>query len=88
MARAQGAEVIDFEREDPVAAIRELTSGIGVDRAIDAVARARRAAALAQIGRWAEAGQELRAGLSLAGDNPKARATGPTWPWPSTRRPR
>ncbi len=37
MARAQGAEVIDFEREDPVAAIRDLTSGIGVDRAIDAV---------------------------------------------------
>jgi threonine dehydrogenase-like Zn-dependent dehydrogenase len=37
MARAQGAEVIDFEAEDPVAAIRELTDGIGVDRAIDAV---------------------------------------------------
>jgi threonine dehydrogenase-like Zn-dependent dehydrogenase len=37
MARAQGAEIIDFEREDPVAAIRDLTSGIGVDRAIDAV---------------------------------------------------
>lgn len=37
MARAQGAEVIDFEKEDPVAAIRELTGGIGVDRAVDAV---------------------------------------------------
>jgi threonine dehydrogenase-like Zn-dependent dehydrogenase len=37
MARAQGAEVIDFEKEDPVATIRELTGGIGVDRAIDAV---------------------------------------------------
>lgn len=36
-ARAQGAEVIDFEREDPVEVIRELTGGIGVDRAIDAV---------------------------------------------------
>jgi threonine dehydrogenase-like Zn-dependent dehydrogenase len=37
MARAQGAEVIDFEKEDPVAMIRELTGGIGVDRVIDAV---------------------------------------------------
>lgn len=37
MARRQGAEAIDYEREDPVAAIRELTGGIGVDRAIDAV---------------------------------------------------
>lgn len=37
MARAQGAEVIDFEKEDPVATIKELTLGIGVDRAIDAV---------------------------------------------------
>lgn len=37
MARAQGAEPIDFDREDPVAAIRELTGGIGVDRVIDAV---------------------------------------------------
>jgi threonine dehydrogenase-like Zn-dependent dehydrogenase len=37
MARAQGAEVIDFNREHPVHAIREMTRGIGVDRAIDAV---------------------------------------------------
>lgn len=37
MARAQGAEVIDFNAEDPIAAIKELTSGIGVDRVIDAV---------------------------------------------------
>ena len=37
MARAQGAEPIDFDREDPVEAIRELTGGIGVDRVIDAV---------------------------------------------------
>lgn len=36
-AREQGAEVIDFDREDPVKVIRELTGGIGVDRAIDAV---------------------------------------------------
>jgi len=36
-ARELGAEVIDFNREDPVEAIREATGGIGVDRAIDAV---------------------------------------------------
>lgn len=37
MARRQGAEVIDFSREEPVAVVHELTSGIGADRAIDAV---------------------------------------------------
>lgn len=37
MARAQGAEVIDFNAEDPVETIQRLTGGIGVDRAIDAV---------------------------------------------------
>jgi threonine dehydrogenase-like Zn-dependent dehydrogenase len=37
MARAQGAEAIDFDREDPVEAILRLTGGIGADRAIDAV---------------------------------------------------
>src|SRR5205823_11579186 len=36
-ARAQGAEVIDFNEEDPVATLKKLTGGIGVDRAIDAV---------------------------------------------------
>lgn len=37
MARQQGAEVINFEKEDPVDVLRRLTNGIGVDRAIDAV---------------------------------------------------
>ena len=37
MARAQGAEVIDFGKEDPVQTLKELTDDIGVDRAIDAV---------------------------------------------------
>lgn len=37
MASAQGAEVIDFNEEDPVEAINRLTRGIGVDRIIDAV---------------------------------------------------
>ncbi|TSC29292.1 zinc-dependent alcohol dehydrogenase [Corallococcus sp. Z5C101001] len=37
LARSQGAEVIDFEREDPVETLKRFTRGIGVDRAIDAV---------------------------------------------------
>jgi threonine dehydrogenase-like Zn-dependent dehydrogenase len=37
MARRQGAEIVNFEREDPLTAIKELTQGIGVDRVIDAV---------------------------------------------------
>lgn len=37
VARRLGAEAIDYNQEDPVATIMELTGGIGVDRAIDAV---------------------------------------------------
>lgn len=37
MARRQGAEVINFDEEDPVKAIQDLTGGIGADCAIDAV---------------------------------------------------
>ncbi len=37
MARAQGAETVNFDGEDPVKAILRLTSDIGVDRVIDAV---------------------------------------------------
>ena len=37
MAKRQGAEIVNFEREDPVKIVLELTGGIGVDRAIDAV---------------------------------------------------
>jgi threonine dehydrogenase-like Zn-dependent dehydrogenase len=36
-ARWQGAEVINFDVEDPVATLQRLTGGIGVDRAVDAV---------------------------------------------------
>jgi threonine dehydrogenase-like Zn-dependent dehydrogenase len=36
-ARSQGAETIDFEQEDPVEILKELTNGIGPDRVIDAV---------------------------------------------------
>lgn len=37
MARRQGAETIDFSREDPVETLKRLTDGIGPDSAIDAV---------------------------------------------------
>lgn len=37
MAMDQHAEVVDFDEEDPVEVIRELTGGIGADRVIDAV---------------------------------------------------
>jgi threonine dehydrogenase-like Zn-dependent dehydrogenase len=37
MAQAQGAEVVDFNKEDPVKTIQDLTDDIGVDRVIDAV---------------------------------------------------
>ena len=37
MAQAQGAEVINFEEEDPVESLIRLTGGIGPDRVIDAV---------------------------------------------------
>ncbi|HEX7044252.1 MAG TPA: zinc-dependent alcohol dehydrogenase [Burkholderiales bacterium] len=37
LARAQGAECIDFNAEDPVQMLQELTGGIGPDRVIDAV---------------------------------------------------
>lgn len=37
MAKAQGAEIINFDEANPVEEIRRLTDRIGVDRAIDAV---------------------------------------------------
>lgn len=36
-ARARGAEAIDFNAEDPVSVVHELTGGVGVDRVVDAV---------------------------------------------------
>jgi threonine dehydrogenase-like Zn-dependent dehydrogenase len=37
MAQDQGAEIIDFNKEDPVKVLRDLTGGSGPDRVIDAV---------------------------------------------------
>ncbi|MDB5455107.1 MAG: lytic transglycosylase [Caulobacter sp.] len=59
---------------DPIAELLAKASHAGPDvvslnRLLTADPRARRAAALAQIGRWTEAGQELRAGLTLAAND-------------------
>jgi len=37
MAQRQGAEIVNFDHEDPVKTIVEMTGDVGVDRAIDAV---------------------------------------------------
>jgi threonine dehydrogenase-like Zn-dependent dehydrogenase len=37
LAQTQHAEIVNFDVEDPVATIQDLTGGIGVDRVIDAV---------------------------------------------------
>ncbi|WP_263417759.1 zinc-dependent alcohol dehydrogenase [Terriglobus albidus] len=37
MARERGAEIINFDREDPIAVLKDLTDGSGPDRTIDAV---------------------------------------------------
>jgi threonine dehydrogenase-like Zn-dependent dehydrogenase len=69
MAREQGAEVIDFDEDDPVRTILRLTDEIGVDRAIDAVGvdaegpRPKAAADAGAAGTRAEGdGQPWRAG--------------------------
>lgn len=57
MAQAQGAEIIDFNSDDPVELIQQLTGGIGVDCAIDAVgvdAERPRHGPAAKKARWQE----------------------------------
>ncbi|WP_454715710.1 lytic transglycosylase domain-containing protein [Caulobacter segnis] len=65
------------ESFDPIASLLTRASYTGpdtasLDRLVSNDPRARRATALAQVGRWREAGMELRAGLSLA-DTPELR---------------
>ncbi|WP_100447907.1 zinc-dependent alcohol dehydrogenase [Glycomyces xiaoerkulensis] len=63
-AREQNAEAIDFNHEDPVAVIKELTGGIGVDRVIEAVGidaqRPKSGPAAAQVGHEVERFEEER----------------------------
>jgi len=72
-----GIALVD-DADDPIAALITRVSYDGPDveslgHLLASDPRAHRAAALAQIDRWVEAGQELRAGLSLAADE-KVRA--------------
>lgn len=78
MARAQGAEVIDFNAEDPVQTIKDLTGGIGVDRVIDAVGidaeRPHAGPAAAQAAEQAEWFEQEREQIA-----PDANPDGPNW---------
>jgi len=78
MARDQGAECIDFSKEDPVEAIMQLTRGIGVDRAIDAVGvdaqRPHAGPAEEQARKQAEQFEKQRRQIA-----PKAKPKGDSW---------
>jgi threonine dehydrogenase-like Zn-dependent dehydrogenase len=77
MARRQGAEIVNFDKEDPVETIVELTQGIGVDRAIDAVGVDAEAAHAgpAQVNELAE--DEFKEELSKVA--PEQNADGDLW---------
>ncbi len=78
-AKAEGAEVIDFNAEDPVEAIRRLTGGIGSDRAIDAVgvdANQPRGGILAS---WLPSADRSRHAQELAEIAPKTHPQGDNW---------
>jgi len=75
MARRQGAEVVNFEREDAVETIKALTGGIGVDRVIDAVGVDAMHAHHGPAAHEAEGKEEeflqARAEVMTEGENPK-----------------
>ncbi|WP_445259030.1 zinc-dependent alcohol dehydrogenase [Nocardioides aurantiacus] len=77
-ARARGAEAIDFDVEDPVAVVKDLTGGIGVDRVVDAVGvdaqRPRRGPAAASAAEQADAFEEERSQVA-----PEQAPDGDTW---------
>ncbi|HLY98412.1 MAG TPA: zinc-dependent alcohol dehydrogenase [Candidatus Angelobacter sp.] len=75
MAQEQGAEVIHFEREDPVETIKGFTGGIGVDRVLDCVGvdanRPHNSHGLKNLFRTAQFGTEKHTTVQsrLRGDN-------------------
>jgi threonine dehydrogenase-like Zn-dependent dehydrogenase len=77
-AKAQNAETIDFNREDPVETVLELTGGIGADRVIEAVGVD---AQRPTHGPAAEATSELTQGFAAerAQAAPEARPDGDQW---------
>ena len=78
MARAQGAEVINFDEEEPVQTIMELTGGIGVDRVIEAVGVD---AQRAHSGPAAEEGEQMEGEFQteLSRVAPETNPQGDTW---------
>ena len=79
MARAQGAEVIDFNVDHPVKAIRDLTDGVGVDRAIDAVGVGRGVSALGSGGAEAAKSKAGEFKHELREIAPKTSPQGDNW---------
>jgi threonine dehydrogenase-like Zn-dependent dehydrogenase len=78
LARRQHAETVDFNAEDPVEAIRDLSGGIGVDRVIDAVGvDAQRAAHGPAAGQAAERAEQDDRERDQAA--PDRAPTGDTW---------
>ncbi len=78
MAQRQGAEIIDFNQEDPTEALKRLTGGIGVDRAIDAVGVDAVTAHQGPAAREAEKNKEEFA-EELQKIAPKTRQDGANW---------
>ncbi|WP_073500642.1 zinc-dependent alcohol dehydrogenase [Actinacidiphila paucisporea] len=78
LAARQHAEVVDFNAEDPVVAIRDLTGGSGVDRVIDAVGVDAQRPAHGPAAEQADerAGQDRRESRQAA---PESRPRGDTW---------
>ena len=77
-ARRRGAEVIDFNAEDPVAVVQELTAGTGVDRVVEAVGvdaqRPKSGPAAEQAAQQAETFDQERAQVA-----PEQNPSGGTW---------
>jgi threonine dehydrogenase-like Zn-dependent dehydrogenase len=77
-AKEQGAEVIDYNKEDPVEAIRRLTGGIGADRAIDAVGVDANQPRQGIAG-WFPSAEKSRHRQELAEVAPKTNPKGDNW---------
>jgi len=78
-ARALGAEVVDYEAEDPVEALRRLTNGIGVDRAIDAVGVDANTAHRGPASRAAARGDQDERRREIAQVAPEQHPAGDNW---------
>ncbi len=78
-ARAQGAEVIDYNAENPVEAIRRLTGGIGADRAIDAVGVDANQPHPGGLSSWLPSSDKSRFAEELKEIAPKTNPTGDNW---------